>query len=130
MRLQRAFMVGAIAWSILIGIFVMFGPVYVVASASYGVDQPGSSGVQPIERHATGFQVNGYGGMVPIVFPIVLAVAPLFAGKSRRVVQLVTGTLLLLFCVLAALSIGAFYLPAAILTLLGAILSREVPRAT
>jgi hypothetical protein len=86
--------------------------------------------VQPIERHATGFQVNGYGGMAPIVFPIVLAASPLFADKSRRVVQLVAGTLLLAFCMLAALSIGAFYLPGAILTLLGAIPSREVPRAT
>ena len=130
MRLQRGLIVGAIAWSVLIGIFFMFGPVYVTASASYGADPAGSPAAQPIERHATGFQVNGYGGMGPIVFPIVLAAAPLFAGKSRRVVQLVAGTLLLVFCMLAALSIGAFYLPAAILTLLGAIPSREVPRAT
>jgi hypothetical protein len=130
MRVQRALIVGAIAWTVLIGIFFMFGPVYVTASASYGANQPGSPAVKPIETHATGFQVNGYGRMGPIALPIVLAAAPLFAGKSRRVVQLVAGTLLLVFCMLAALSIGAFYLPAAIVTLLGAIPSRHVPGAT
>jgi hypothetical protein len=122
-------MIGAIAWTVLAGIFVMFGPMYVTASASYSANERGSQVGPTIERHATGFQVNGSGGMIPLIFPIVLAAAPLFADKSRRAVQLGSGALLLMFCMLGALSIGEFYLPAAILTLLGAIPSR-VPRAT
>ena len=129
MRLQRVAIIVAICWTVLVGVFFLFGPVYVSVSGSYGLN-PARELHRATKASATGFEVNGAGGFVPLAFPVVLAAAPLFARRSRRVIMLLTGTLLLAFCILAALSVGIFYLPAALLILFGAIPSRQAARAT
>ena len=128
MRFQRAAIVAAVCWTLLVGLFLMFGPTYVVADASYDLGgRPSQTGATHL---ATQFEINGGGNFFALVFPVILAAVPLFGRNARRTLALATGALLLVFSILAALSVGAFYLPAATLLLLSAIPSRDHRRAT
>jgi hypothetical protein len=128
MRLQRAAVIAAIAWTVLVAWFFLFGTVGGTLTASHGVVQRGK--LMPTASYSTGFKSQQPTGLVAIAFPMVLAAAPLFARRERRTVLFVTGILLLVLSVLTASSGGLFYVPAALLLLLGTIRASNAPRAT
>jgi hypothetical protein len=72
----------------------------------------------------------GSSNIFALVFPLLLAAAPLFTQHYRPAFAVAGGTILLTFSILAARSIGVFYLPAAALLLLSAIPFRDHTRAT
>ncbi len=127
MRFQRLAIIGAVCWTVLVGLLLLFGPTYVVANGSYSVGaRPGQPGAHDFASQFVIAAPN----LFAIVFPVILAAVPLFGQQSRRVLALVAGMLLLVLSLLAAMSFGIFYLPAAALLLLSAISSRQHPRAT
>lgn len=67
---------------------------------------------------ATLLQVNGSWAVVPVIFPVVVALLPgIFRKQAVRIVAaIVMGA----FALVAGMSIGLFYVPAAIVMLLAA----------
>jgi hypothetical protein len=63
-------------------------------------------------------EVNGYWPLVPMTFPVALALVPLLL--PRQAVRIAAAVLMGLFVVVAGMSIGLLYLPAAIFMLLAA----------
>ena len=76
-------------------------------------------------RSMTLWQSQGPGVLVPITIPIILVALPLAFEKTRwhRVTVVMFAALLLVFVVLGSPSIGLFYLPAAAVLAVAAILS-------
>lgn len=109
--LAAALIAHILAWAA--SIFLLFGPVY-----------SGSDG-----GSATLIEVNGLWVAVPLVIPVALTAVTLIASRPNAPRPLLMATLrwasfalLLLFCLISALSIGLFYLPSAIAMLVHAIL--------
>jgi hypothetical protein len=101
--------IGAASLVLAIGaaIFVLVWPMY----ASFGMD--GS-----VTRRATLLEVNGSWAVVPVLFPVALAsMSLLFRRQAARVVAAV---LMGAFALLGGMTIGFFYLPAAIAMVLAA----------
>jgi hypothetical protein len=86
-------------------IYLLVGPVY---------RGEGSEGV----RYATLLQVNGKWVIVPVMFPVLVTLAPLVV--RRQVVRVVAAIVLGGFVLISGFSIGLFYLPAGVLLLLAA----------
>ena len=86
-------------------IFLLVWPVY---------EGIGSGGV----THATLLQINGAWVIFPVMFPVLVAALPVVVGKQavRVVAVLVMGA----FVFISGFTIGLFYLPAGILTLVAA----------
>jgi hypothetical protein len=86
-------------------VFLLVYPVY-----------SGFDGERP--THSTLLRVNGAWVIVPVMFPVVVAMVPLLIRKqaARIVATVVMGT----FVLISGFSIGMFYLPAGILMLLAA----------
>ena len=127
MRLQRTAIIAAVCWTVLVGLVLMFAPTYVVANGSYSVGSQASE--HGATHFATQFQIDAQASFFALIFPVILAAVPLFARSARRTLALAAGALLLVFSILAALSVGVFYLPAAALLLLSAIPFRDHTRA-
>ena len=130
MRLQPAAIMGAIAWAVFVALLFLFGPAYGTQRSSYDVAERGAQAGATTLSYSTGLSVNGPDVIVPLAIPIILAIVPLFVKKTRRVLLLVSGSFMLLFCILGAASVGLLYTPTAFLLLVAALPAREVPRAT
>lgn len=109
-----------LAWAATL--FFLFWPIYGFVSVS-----PGESGVISVSGE-TLIEVNGLWAALLIVIPVVLTAIGLIAtlpGSARPRLMLAlrwtSFTLLLAFCAVSILSIGIFYLPATIATLIAAI---------
>lgn len=110
----------ALAW--VAGAWFALGPVYQGASIS-------SEPAGEVSRStATLLEVNGWYGALALLVPVILTGIPVLANRltrksqTRRVVLLWGPAALLLgFCFLAILSIGPFYLPAALALLVAAL---------
>ena len=83
-----------------------------------------------INSSATLIQVNGYGVLLPLVVPVLfaglglLAVLMIHRGvRGGRLVLWVVAALLAIFDLVTGFSIGAFYVPAAVLLLTSAALT-------
>jgi hypothetical protein len=68
--------------------------------------------------HATLLQINGRWAIVPVMFPVVIALVPLVFRK--QVVRIIAAIVMGGFVLISGFSIGMFYLPAGILMLLAA----------
>jgi len=79
-------------------VFLLAWPVYM-----------GSDGART--THATLLEVNGPWFIVPVLFPVVVALMALLS--RRRAVRILAAVVIGAFC-LIAMSIGIFYVPAAI----------------
>ena len=108
--LTAALIAHMLAWAATI--FFLFGPVY-----------------RP--TGATLIEVNGLSAALLIVIPVALTAITLNAslpGATRPRLMLIfrwaSFALLLLFCVVSALSIGIFYLPSTIAMLVAAVLQK------
>jgi hypothetical protein len=112
--LQRLSLITAFFWTAAVGLFNVFGPIYALGSQGSAGDRYGNQIHTPI---VLGYQSGLEGGGAWIAFivmiPVLLAGAPLLI--HRREARIVSGSLLLVFCVVGAASIGLLYLPAAIL---------------
>ncbi len=89
----------------------------------------GASTPEVVQGAASLIEVNGATAFVPLAAPVVLAALAFASVQARHRVQVIlrrlalwtAGVLLLGFCVLAGFSIGAFYVPAAVLSLAAAV---------
>jgi hypothetical protein len=86
-------------------IFLLVWPVY------SGFDGRGTT-------HATLLQVNGAWVIIPVTFPVVIAMLPVLFRKQA--VRIIATIMMWGFTIISGFSIGLFYLPAAIMMLLAA----------
>lgn len=105
----------AIAWTVLVTGFLLFGPVY--------------SGVASTEGSRSLWQVNGPRALIAVAFPLLFVLAPLLARDPtlRRPIGIFSTILLFGLVIIGGFSIGLFYLPAAIAMLVFVIASRSGP---
>lgn len=92
-------------------IFLLVWPVY-----------SGFDGERP--THSTLLRVNGPWVIVPVMFPVFVAMVPLFV--RRQAIRIVATIVMGAFVFVTGFSIGTFYVPAAIAMLL-AFLRRDSP---
>ena len=115
---QRLAIIVAICWTAFLGFLFSSGVAYLF----FITDTDGPAQKTMAAHHAAQFAVDGrQRPFIGLVFPVILAAAPLFAQRSRRALLLVVGTMLLVLSILGSDSGGVFYLPAAMLLLFAAI---------
>lgn len=109
-----------LAWAATL--FFLFWPIYTGVSVS-----PGESGITSVSGK-TLIEVNGLWSALLLVIPVALTAVTLIASlpgalRPRLMLALrwTSFALLLAFCAVSILSIGIFYLPAAIATLIAAV---------
>ena len=102
-----------------------------ISAAAVSVDGGGATTTEVVRYSASLTEVNGYWVLLPLSAPVLVTALALLSlltwkGKGGRVGNtLILGGLavvLLIFSVLGLLSIGLFYLPAAIASLMTAII--------
>ena len=115
----------ALAWAG--ALWLALGPVY--QGVSVTAVTPGDVAGQPVRFTATLIEANGLTVLPVLLAPVALTALALLAilltdaGQARRRVFLwVSAALLLGFCAVGSLSIGLFYLPAALALIFSAIL--------
>jgi len=86
-----------------------FAPTYTGCGPSSGVE---------VCSHTTGFAVNGSWILVVVSVPVLVALVPVLI--RRRPARIVAAVLLWIGCALGMLSIGMFFIPAAILMTIAA----------
>ena len=74
--------------------------------------------------NASGFAVNGWWILVVVSMPVIVSLIPVLI--RRRAARIVSLTLLWIGCVLGLLSVGIFFLPAAILMTLAVAIPERV----
>ena len=123
----------ALAW--VAGLWFVFGPVY--QGVSVMATLPGEPAGETARHTVTLLEANGLWVLWLLLVPILLSGVALLVivftrnGQARHSTLLWTPTLaLLVFCVVGILSIGLFYVPAALALLVAAItrLPEEHPR--
>ena len=127
MRFQRLAPIITFFWTVALGFFNVFGPVYARASTASSVDRYGNEVVTMFPRsYTSGLEVNGARIVYAVMIPILLTTVPLLV--PRRMIQVVFGIMLLVFSLISAASIGLLYLPAAILLIASGRHKHESPR--
>lgn len=121
--LTAAIIAHILAWAATL--FFLFWPIYTGVSVS-----PGESGTSSVSGK-TLIEVNGLWSALLLVIPVALTAVILIASlpgalRPRLMLTLrwASFALLLAFCAVSILSIGIFYLPAAIATLVAAIVRK------
>jgi len=123
----------ALAW--VAGAWFAFGPVYL--SETIVATTPGEPAGEVSRSTATLLEVNGWQAALVLLVPVILTAMAVLASRHtnrsqvRRTVLLWgTAVLLLGFCFVAILSIGPFYLPAALVLLVAALTALKRREAT
>jgi hypothetical protein len=128
-RLGRASsIIGALAFLLAVGasVFLVVGPTYTSTSSSSSISSDGTETVGPVTTsHATLLEENGRGVLIPLAVPVVLAGAGAVLSLRRRwwPAHLAVAGVLFAGCLLGAMTIGLFYIPAASALMLSAGLS-------
>jgi hypothetical protein len=107
----------AFVLAIAAALFAAFGPTYTSCGSS--ADRVTTC------SHASGFAVNGWWILVVASVPVVLTLMPLLTARRR--VLIACSVLLWIGCVLALLSVGIFFVPAAIALTIAAARSDRTP---
>ena len=123
----------ALTWAV--SLWLAFGPVYQGTSATpVGPDGTGGEVTQFSESLIA---ANGPGALIPMGIPLALTALGLLAvvywnggPAGRRVMLWVLAIALLAFCVVGLMSVGLFYLPAALALIVAASLSPGRPNTT
>jgi hypothetical protein len=123
----------AVAWTVAAGVALALAPMVSVATSSSVSTPEGSPGAVPevvtTRSTETLLQNEGAGLVVVLLVPVAVAlVGALGGGPAARRRRIAAGGVLLGACVVGAMSIGIFYLPAAV-ALLTAGLATRVERA-
>lgn len=110
----------ALIWAVLIGGFLLFGPVYGTATSSIATS-PADHVASSVRREPVSLAASeGLWGYVLLALPVVLAGVPLLVA-SRRVrmrLNVALGVFVGMFALLGMASIGLFYVPVAIALIL------------
>ncbi|KHK99488.1 hypothetical protein LK09_02280 [Microbacterium mangrovi] len=106
------------------GLVLSVLPLYSTASSTTS----SSGGTVRTTQTLTVLQVMGGGYLVILLLPAVVAAVPLvLRGRAASIAAVVAAVLVVSFTVLGIMSIGLFYLPAAVFTVIAAAL-RSAPR--
>ena len=102
--------------------FLLVAPIYKGASTDPATQQQTATS-------ATLIEVNGYRALVPLVILTLLAAAGLIgvaaqAKRMRKLIIWMPTSLLAIFVIIAAFSVGVFYLPATLLLVASAIAAK------
>ena len=100
----------AFLWSVLVGVFMAFGPSYGGAGESLSAD-----GTVTRSRFGrSGLDVNGPRILFILLIPVVLAALPIVVPsvRLRRILGPVAAGLFGVFCLVSMLSVGVLFLPA------------------
>jgi hypothetical protein len=71
-----------------------------------------------VTTHATLLQVNGWGVILPVLFPVFLAFLPIVVRKQA--LRIMAAAVMFAFSFISGFTIGLFYVPAAVAMLLAA----------
>ena len=114
-----------LAWIVALGL--TFGPVYQGVSGAAVI--PGDVSSEYTRVSATLIDINGLRVLPLLMAPVVLTALALLAvlltdawSAKRKVLVWVSAVLLLVFCGVGSFSIGLFYLPAALVLVLSAVI--------
>jgi hypothetical protein len=109
---------GAFAWTVVAGAFMLLAPVGESVSVSSAAPTGADPSPEVVTTRSTETLLENEGPSVLVVLavPVVLALAGA-GGPAARPRRIGAGSLLLVFCLLGAMSVGLFYLPAAVLLL-------------
>jgi len=102
---KMQFTVASLGLALAAGIFLLVWPVY-----------SGFDGVNA--TRATLLQVNGPWALLPVFFPVFVALLPVVF--KRQFVRIIAAVVLVAFSFIAGFSIGLFYIPAAVVMVLAA----------
>jgi len=114
-----------LAWIVALGLTV--GPVYQGVSGTAAI--PGDVSSEYTRVSATLIDINGLRVLPLLMAPVVLTTLALLAvlltdawSAKRKVLVWISAVLLLLFCAVGSFSIGLFYLPAALVLVVSAVI--------
>ncbi len=125
----RKLTLGAFIASLLLGAVMAFAPlVSTESSSSSAVVSGGNVIVQTTSRSVSLVASQGPWVLVPIGIPVALTLLALLV--PRRTVRIVVAALLWVGCVLGILSIGLFFVPAAVLMTIAAAMNDPQPAST
>jgi 4-amino-4-deoxy-L-arabinose transferase-like glycosyltransferase len=118
----------ALGWTVLAAAALAVAPL--VTTESMGATSGSGTVVRVTETtsstvtHDSLVESEGAGVLVVLLVPVAVALVGAIArGRAARHVRIGTGCVLLVLCVLGAMSIGVFYLPAPILLLVAGVKS-------
>ena len=116
----------AIAWTVLVSAFLLFGPVYSGRSTTPGTD---GTMVESTEPGRSLLEVNGPRALIAVAFPLAFVLVPLLARDPtlRRQLGIFSVILLVALVLIGGFSIGLFYLPSAIAMLVFVLSMRKPP---
>lgn len=116
-QVRTALIVGALLWAVLTSAWFSFVPTVREKEGDLVIN---SAGRVVNEREEMTF-VDAHGGwVVPLLLvPIALAAVPLVRGRSSTVTT-ACGVILVVLSLIAGFSIGLYYMPSALLLLIGA----------
>jgi|GEM_PF-3917600 len=114
--------VAALVWSVVVSLFMLFGPAYAVESSVVG-----SQAFSTVRSSSGALAVHGTRILLVFAVPVLLTSLPLLLrGRLRTPGAMVAIALLVVFCVISAASVGLLYLPGVLLLILG-FASRAAP---
>lgn len=112
--MRRSFLIAALAWAAFVSVALLIVPVYAGMETSFG-----SRSAHPVR--STLVEGNGARAGLVILVPVLLAVIPLVVhDRYRGFTAGVAGSVLAILSLVAAMSLGLFYAPAALLLLIAA----------
>jgi len=125
----------SVAWTVVAGVALALAPMVSVRSASSVSTPEGSSGAVPevvtTRSTETLLQNEGAGLVVILLIPVAVAlIGALGGGPAARRRRIAAGWVLLGTCVIGAMSLGIFYLPAAVALLIAGLTTRVDPAST
>jgi hypothetical protein len=118
-QLERIFFVFAAIWSFGAGLYWLLSPVAIHEITAESTAN-GSSTVEETVRQASWYEVQGLWGVaVLLIFALLYLAVAIFAIRRQRVPLAIASLLAVVVTLLAGLSIGPLYLPAANAVLAG-----------
>lgn len=117
------FAIAAVLWTVAAGVALALLP---LGESSTGTNIAGVF-VESTTRHSL-LESEGATILIPLAIPTLLASLALIV--RLRPMRLASGALLLAFCVLGAMSIGVYFLPAAVLLLVAGSQQPTAPKGT
>ena len=122
---------GAVGAALAASTLFAFYPMASSSAISSSMTADGVEQVRVTHRAAeTLLQHEGPGVLVVLAVPVVIALAAVFGTRSRHRsgVRMVLASMLMLGCMLGAMTVGIFYIPAAVALLLSAAVTRASTR--
>jgi hypothetical protein len=107
-RTTRALAWAAVAWTVAVALVLLVAPMGTRVSAS-------SNGSETVTTtsHTSLLETEGAGVIVILLVPVAVALAGALGRGAARQRRIVAGSVLLVFCLLGAMSVGLFFVPAA-----------------